>query len=69
MILFLAVSLAFMFLNVRFTVFNIRKIFSFIAYPLTYSVQSIGSLFSNAAAGIVKIRQLETELNFTKEGW
>lgn len=67
LILFLAISLTLMFFNVRFTAFNIRKIFTFVTYPITYSISAVGSFFVDSATGIVKIRQLEKELNFTKE--
>lgn len=67
LVLFLSLSLALMFFNVRFTGFNIRSVFFFLTYPVQYSISSVGKFFADSATGIVRIRALEEELNFTKE--
>jgi rod shape-determining protein MreC len=67
LIIFLSISLSLMFFNVKLKAFNIGSIFLFVTYPIEYSVSSIGSFFADSFRGITKIRQLESELDFTKE--
>jgi rod shape-determining protein MreC len=56
-----------MFFNVRFNFLNLRSVLFFIAYPIQYSISSIEEFFSNSFAGFAKIRELEEELQQTKE--
>jgi rod shape-determining protein MreC len=67
LILFLGLSIGFMFLNVKITTFSVRNIFFFITYPIQYSFTAVGKFFVNTATSIARIQQLEEELKTTKE--